>query len=212
MKNIAAIALLLLAPVAAAQAPVSPKPETGSTASVVPSAAAAGASEPARSNPAISQEPAAKPAPKIEAQKEALIRKLFEIQGTRKAMQEVVAGISANMKPTLAGSLPPGDYRDKLIDLFFERFQSRLRVDDLIEVCVPVYDKYFSKEDLAGLVEFYQTPLGQKMNLVLPKVLIETQSAAAGIGEQLGRRSMMEVLAEHPDLAKSLEDASAAKN
>lgn len=169
-------------------------------------------SQPAPASAAVSQEAAAKPAAKIDPEKDAAIRKLFEIQGTRKAMQDVIAGISGNMKPTLARSLPPGDYRDKLIDLFFERFQSRLKVDELIEVSVPVYDKYFSKEDLAGLIAFYQTPLGQKVNSVLPKVLVETQTAAAGIGEELGRRSMMEVLAEHPELAKALEEASGAKN
>ena len=209
----AAFALLWLVPLAAAQTPASSVPATARPGtSVAPSAAAATRSETSPAKPAGSQDAAAKPAPKIAPEKDAAIRKLFEIQGTRKAMQEVIAGITANMKPTLSNALPPGDYRDKLIDLFFERFRSRLKVDDLIEISVPVYDKYFSTEDLAGLIAFYQTPLGQKVNSVLPKVLIETQTAAAGIGEELGRRSMMEVLAEHPELAKALEDAAGAKN
>ena len=127
-------------------------------------------------------------------------------------MTEVISGLMANMRPTLAQSLPPGEYQGELIDLFFQKFQSKLRVDDLIEVSVPVYDKYFSKEDIIELIAFAQTPLGQKMNSVIPKVIIEIQTAAAGVGEELGRQSMLEVLAEHPELAKALEDAAKPKN
>ena len=204
MKTFVAITLLSLAPVAMGQTPSGSKAltsgtkDSAATAAVTPKAAV--------------QDAAAKPAQKLDPAKDAAIRKLFEVQGTRKAMEEVIAGISANMKPTLAQSLPAGDYQGKLIDLFFQKFQSKVKVDDLIEVSVPVYDKYFSKEDITGLIAFYQTPLGQKMNSVLPKVIIETQTAAAAIGQDLGRQSMMEVLAEHPELAKALEEASKAKN
>src|SRR5262249_30084911 len=140
------------------------------------------------------------------------IRKLFEVQGTRKAMQEVIAGMSENMRPTLAKSLPPGDYRDKLIELFFQKFQANMKLDDLLDLTIPVYDKYFSKEDIASLTQFYQTPLGQKVNSVLPKIAIETQTAAAKMGEDLGRRSMLEVLAEHPEMERALEEAAGPKN
>jgi len=214
MKTTVAVALLALAPLATpAQRPSISQPLVAASGPHIASGATPKSNLAPRPIQAAPQDSAAKQAPaRIDPAKDALIRKLFEIQGTRKTMQEVITGISNNMKPTLVRSLPPGDYRDKLIDLFFERFQSKLKVDDLIEVSVPVYDKYFSKEDLAGLVQFYQTPLGQKVNSVLPKVLVETQAAAAGIGEELGRSSMMEVLAEHPDLAKALEDATSSKN
>jgi hypothetical protein len=187
VKTIAAFALLWLVPAAAAQAP-------------------------AGSNPADSQKaPAATPA-KIDPDKEVVIRKLFEVQGTRKAMQDMIAAMSANMKPALANSLPPGDYREKLIDLFFQKFLADMKIDDLIEIIIPVYDKYFTKDDLVGLLQFYQTPLGRKLNSALPQVAIETQGAAAKMGEDLGRRSMLAVLAEHPDLAKALEEAGAPRN
>lgn len=213
MKNIVAIALLSIAPAAAGQTPAGPQPPAPAMrASVVVAGTASKSSEAASAKAAHFQDAAAKPAQKIDPAKDAAIHKLFEVQGTRKAMQEVIAGMTAGMKPTLVRSLPPGDYQEKLIDLFLQKFQANLKVDDLIDVAIPVYDKYFSKEDIAGLIAFSQTPLGQKMNSVLPKVIIETQTAAVGIGEELGRRSMLEVLAEHPDLAKALEEASKPKN
>ncbi len=162
--------------------------------------------------PKKTQEQAPSSAAKIDPQKEAAIRKLFEIQGTRKAMEQVISGMSENMKPSLSQMLPPGDYREKLIGLFFEKFQSKLKVDDLVALSIPVYDKYFSKEDIEGLIQFYQTPIGKKVLSVLPQVLVESQTSAMHMGEEIGRQSMMEVLAEHPDIAKALEEAGARKN
>ena len=214
-RKATALMLLWMAPVAAAQAPAASKPASAmSPAPVAVAQAPAGAkSAPSESaKPAEVQEAPAKTAAKIEPEKEAAIRKLMDAQGTRKAMADVVAGMSAKMRPTLTQALPPGDYREKLIDLFFQKFQANLNIDDLVALSISAYDKYFTKEDIAGLTEFFQTPLGKKMSSVLPELTIETQAAAQAMGEQLGRQSMLEVLAEHPDLAKALEEASAPKN
>jgi hypothetical protein len=154
--------------------------------------------------------PAEKAAPAVDPAKDAAIRRLFEVEGTRDTMRQVLAGMSGKMKPMLETSLPPGEYRPQLIDLFFQKFQSRLSVDRLIELAIPVYDRYFSLEDIEGLTKFYGTPLGKKVISVLPQVLLEVQGAGMKLGEQVGRDSMMEVLEEHPDLKKSLEEAAAA--
>ena len=201
MKTAAASVLFLMAPLAFAQS----KTTGQSTTKTAPAAA-----QPAAQ--AKPQEQVPKTAAKIDPEKEAAIRKLFEIQGTRKSMEQVFAGMSENMKPALAKMLPPGEYQDKLIPLFFEKFQSKLKTDDMLDLVIPIYDKYLSKEDIDGLAQFYQTPLGKKMNAVLPQLMIETQTAAMNMGQDLGRQAMLEVLAEHPDLEKAMEDAGARKN
>ena len=104
--------------------------------------------------------------------------------------------------------LPPGDYRDKLIDLFFAKFRSKADLQVLVNLAVRMYDKYLSEEEIKGLIQFYSTPLGQKTLSVLPKLTVEMQSESMKWGEELGRQSMIEVLSEHPELRKALEDAS----
>lgn len=155
-----------------------------------------------------SQAPAS--APKIDPAKEAAIRKLFEVQGMSESFQQVITGMSKNMRPMLNSSLPTGEYREKLIELFFQRFQSKLRVEEMIDLAVPIYDKYFSKEEIEGLIQFYQTPLGRKVVSVLPQVVLESQTEGMKWGEKVGRDSMAEVLEEHPDLKKALEEAAAS--
>ena len=161
--------------------------------------------------PAQTAAPAAKPGTAIDSAKDAAIRKLFEVMGTKDAMRQVIASMSGTIRPLLESSLPRGEYRAQLIDLFFQRLQVKLRVDDLLELAIPIYDKYFSLEDIDGLTKFYQTPLGKKAISVLPQVLLEAQAAGKKLGQEMGRQSMIEVLDEHPDLKKSLEDAGAAQ-
>ncbi len=202
MKTAATIVLLWVAPLAGAQNTTTGQAPADKTAPTVTQSAA----------PTKAQEQASKTVAKVDPEKEAAIRKLFEIQGTRKSMEQVFAGINENMKPMLAKMLPPGEYQDKLIPLFFEKFQSKLKTDDLMDLIIPIYDKYLTKEDIDGLAQFYQTPVGKKMISVLPQLVIETQAAAMNMGQELGRKAMLEVLAEHPDLEKALEDAGARKN
>jgi hypothetical protein len=125
-------------------------------------------------------------------------------------VQQIVAEMSGSIKPLMISSLPPGEYREKLVDLFFQKFQSKVRVDQLLDLTVPIYAKYFSKEEIEGLTRFYQTPLGQKALSVLPQTLAESQAESRKWGEQLGREAMVEVLEEHPDLKKALEEAAAS--
>ncbi len=46
----------------------------------------------------------------------------------------------------------------------------------------------------------------------MPQLVAEAQAAGSKWGESIGRQSMMEVLAEHPDLKKALEESAKAAN
>lgn len=167
------------------------------------------ANPPAQQQVASPSGPSAPATSGIDPAKEADIRQLLEVTGAKSLMMQVMSSMETNLKPALTSSLLPGDYRAKLIDLFFDKFMARASVEmpKLVDAAVPVYDKYLSDEDIKGLIRFYQTPLGQKTLSVLPQVTAEMQAQGEKLGQRLGREAMMEVLSEHPDLAKALEDA-----
>lgn len=146
--------------------------------------------------------------PSIDPAKVADIRKLLDLSGTKGIMNQMMDTMGQNIKPLMTNSLPPGEYREKLVDLFYARFREKADVGQLLDKAVVAYDKYFSHEEIKGLIEFYRTPLGQKTVSVLPKVTAEMAEIGRKWGEELGRQSMLEVLAEHPDLAQALEAAS----
>lgn len=110
---------------------------------------------------------------KIDPVKAADIQRLMDVAGTKAVVAETMNQMEANMRPMLVKSLPPGDYRDKLIDLFFERFRSKFDMQQFLDMAAAGYDKYLSDEDIKGLIQFYQTPLGQKTLTVIPKLTVE---------------------------------------
>lgn len=168
------------------------------------------AKKPAENRPAAAAGPSASAVPaSVDPAKEADIRRLLEITGAKSLTSQIMASMKDNLKPVLTNSLPPGDYRAKLIDLFFEKFMARANAEfpKLVDAAVPVYDKYLSAEDIKGMIQFYQTPLGQKTLSVLPQITAAMQSEGQKLGERIGRETMLEVLSENPDLAKALADA-----
>jgi len=161
----------------------------------------------AAAKPQTAPEPAASDGPTKASTKEADIVRLMDLAGTTRLATQMMAAMEQNIRPLMTNSFPPGEYREKLIDLFFAKFHSKINEQQLLNLFVPAYDKYYTHEEIRGLIEFYETPLGQKMAAVQPKMAGELQEAGRKWGEGLGRDSMQEVFAEHPELATALDAA-----
>jgi len=168
----------------------------------------ASAAKSANLQPSAASKPGSTNQTKIDPAKEADIRKLLELVGTKALVSQTIDSMSKSIKPLLTNSLPPGDYREKLVDLFFAKFTSKTDVQHLLDLAVPVYDRNFSHQEIRGLLEFYQTPLGQKAITALPKVTVEMQEQGRKWGEDVGKQCMVEVLSEHPELANALNAAA----
>jgi uncharacterized protein len=154
---------------------------------------------------AVSREPQP-----ISPEKEKSIRRLLDLAGTKALMAQAMGQMEKTTRPELESSLPPGEYRERLIEAFFVKFRAKFDVQKMVELAVPIYDKYFSLEEVQGLIRFYETPLGQKSISVLPQLTAELMEEGRQWGEDAARQSMMEALAEHPDLERQMEDAQKA--
>jgi uncharacterized protein len=154
------------------------------------------------SKPASTSEPA-----NVNPQKEADIRRLMSVTGAAGLGVATMSNMETSMRPLLEKSMPPGEYRARLIELFFQKFHAEATQESLTNLVIPIYDRHFSDDEIKGLIAFYETPLGKKSISVLPQVVSEAQQAGGAWGSELGRRCMQEVLTEHPDLARQLEDA-----
>ena len=150
---------------------------------------------------------AASDKPAIDPAKEKDIRRLLEVAGTKDLMASVMDGMAQNVKPILQNSLPPGDYRDKLIDAFIVKFRSKLGLSQLLDLAVPLYEQNYSDSEIKSLIAFYETPLGQKVVRVTPAMPSEMMARGQKLGEEVGRTSMLEVIAEHPEFQKAMEEA-----
>lgn len=155
---------------------------------------------------AVAATPAAAPAkqanaqPKIDAAKQARIHELMDVTGTTKLGEQFLKTAMEQLRASVAGSRPQDARAQQLLELFLDHFQKHFDPQALTEIIVPIYDKYFSEEDLKGLLEFYRSPLGQRTLKALPEVTREAQAAGFALGQQAAEAAMREVQTEHPEL------------
>ena len=71
---------------------------------------------------------------------------------------------------------------------FWNEFMKEASADELIELMIPIYDKYYTEEDITQLIAFYQSPLGKKMVQVLPGINQESMAAGQEWGKKLGEK------------------------
>jgi len=79
--------------------------------------------------------------------------------------------------------LPP-----KAQDDFADQFIAAVKLDEFVELLIPVYSRHLSEQEVDGLLAFNRTPLGQKVLKTLPIIMAECQVAGEQWGSELGIR------------------------
>jgi len=159
------------------------------------SAAALAQAAPQQTTPAQ-----AAPQQKVDPAKEADIRRLLEVTGAKKLTEQVVAVMMEQIKPSLQKAFPQNERGQKFVETFLQKFQTKFNVDRLVELAVPIYDKYLSAEDIKGLIQFYETPLGQRAVKAMPQISRESQAVGFQLGQRIAREVSREMEEEYPEL------------
>ena len=107
--------------------------------------------------------------PDISPEKAKLIVKLIELNGTRGALESQFNQILAKASSEEA---------QKLKDV--------VNIQGILTNLVPVFDRYYSEEDLKGLIGFYESALGQKIIRVTPLLMKDTLQATLDYFKQKG--------------------------
>ncbi|RDS86587.1 DUF2059 domain-containing protein [Dyella psychrodurans] len=64
--------------------------------------------------------------------------------------------------------------------------------EQLIKAMIPAYQHHFTADEVAGLIKFYRSPLGQKLVSEMPATMTE----AAQSGQQWGRQRTSDMFSE----------------
>ena len=102
-------------------------------------------------------------------------------------------------RASITESQPDNPRAKQFVDAFQTRFQKHFDPNALTEKVVPIYDKYLSEEDVKGLLDYYNSPLGQRMLKALPEVARESQAAGFALGQKAAQETLEELKAEYPD-------------
>ena len=60
---------------------------------------------------------------------------------------------------------------------YIERCLQRIDIDRLLYQMVPIYSRYYTREEIAELIAFYETPLGRKLVKETSQILQEMYAA-----------------------------------
>lgn len=110
--------------------------------------------------------------------KEADIRKLLDVTGSARIGVESADQLIEQFK-TAMPQVPEEFWRD---------FRAELNEEALVELLVPIYDKHLTHEEITGLIEFFETPIGKSYVEKMPAIMRESQMAGQKWGQKVGMK------------------------
>jgi uncharacterized protein len=138
-------------------------------------------------------------AAKVDPEKEKAIRHLMEITGAAKDGDNMTMLLSSQVKTVVSRSLT-GDRLQKFVDDFNTKLSAKSPSNEVTSAEVAIYAQNFSIEDLQGMIQFYESPVGQHVMKALPEVLHQTQQQGATIERTAAYDTLREMTADYPEI------------
>ena len=142
----------------------------------------------------------------IDPAKEADIRKLIDLTGAKSLGEQLMSAGMEQFRASVLDSQPDNPRAKQFVDAFVARFQKHFDPKSLSETEIPIYDKYLTAEDLKGLLAYYSSPLGQRMQKVLPEIAQESQAAGFSLGQKAAQQTMEDLKADFPEFVTGSKD------
>ncbi len=86
------------------------------------------------------------------------------------------------------------------VERFAEGLFKDMPIDEMIDAMVPIYQKHLTKEDLDGILAFYSSPVGQKLQREQPAMMQEGMQA----GGEIGRRRLGTMMQQMDDFISKM--------
>lgn len=118
----------------------------------------------------------------IPAAKRQEIEKMLRLTGMEKLMGQMKTQMITGLKTQIP----------QVPQEFWTRFESRMDMRTLLEKIIPLYDKYYTTEDLKAVNAFYESTAGQKVLATLPKIMQESMAIGQEWGKKIGEQAAAE--------------------
>jgi hypothetical protein len=137
----------------------------------------------------------------IDPAKEADIRSLMELVGTRDAMQDFASHGADQLRENLLASVPTSDRGQQFVNAFSEGYKAKFNPDDATAQLVSIYDQHFTQDEIKGLLQFYGSPLGQKFAAEMPKINGEMQAVNRAFSMRIAKDVLQDLRKQYPGIA-----------
>ena len=139
----------------------------------------------------------------IDRVKEADIRSLMELVAARDMVQDGADNTIQQSREKLLATVPNNAKGQAFVNAFATSYQKKLDVDEVTDQLVGIYDKHFTDDEIKGLLQFYGSPLGQKVAAEMPKINREIQATVRSTGGKAAREALAEVKQRYPEMGQS---------
>ena len=145
----------------------------------------------------------AAPSNPMDAVKETDIRSLMELVGARDMVKDGASLAIEQSREKLLASLPNNDKGQAFVNAFAASYENKFDLDRVTEQLVTVYDRHFTVEEVKGLLQFYGSPLGQKVAAEMPKISREIQAATRAASNKAAKEALAELKQQNPEVGQS---------
>jgi len=135
----------------------------------------------------------------IDPQKDSDIRSLLELIGARDMIQEAANNSTEQYRQKLISLAPNDDKAQDSVNSYLAAFQKQYDTDAIADQLVAIYDKHYTDEEIKGMLQFFGSPLGQKVAAEMPKISKEVQLATRNVSGQAARAAWQEFHAQNSD-------------
>ena len=139
----------------------------------------------------------------IDPLKEADIRSLMELLGARDMVAEGASNAMEQAREKLRSTVPNNDKGQAFVNAFATSYRKRFDADQVTDELASLYDKHFTEDEIKGLLQFYGSPLGQKVAMEMPKIGRETQAAVRVASGKAAREALAEAKQENPGVGQA---------
>ena len=124
--------------------------------------------------------------PAIAKEKVVEIQKTLRLVGMEKLMDQMKTQMFTMFRESMT----------QVPEEYWKRLETKLDMAELMQLIIPLYDKYYTIEDLKALNAFYESAVGQKVLSTLPQITQESMKIGQAWGEEVAKRVEREVQAE----------------
>jgi len=161
-----------------------------------------GAVEAAGQSPANKQMSSARAAA-IDPAKEADIRALLELVGARDQVKESVNFSAEQYREKLLATVANNDKGQAFVNAVINDYKKTFDVDQVSGQLLTIYDKHYSDDEIKGLLQFYGSPLGQKVAVEGPKISREIQEATRATAAKAVKDALQETKEQNPGVGQN---------
>jgi len=145
----------------------------------------------------------AQPNSAIDPTKEADIRSLMELVSARDAVQDGAKSAIEQSREKLLSTVPNNDKGEAFVNAFAASYQKKFDAELVTNQLVGIYDRHFTEDEIKGLLQFYGSPLGQKVAAEVPKITRELQVATRAASTRAAKDALAEVKQQNPEVGQS---------